>query len=167
MWSVKCGVWNLSATPLGLSFFAREPLTTCSPQLPTRFSSLHAPLGPKRQVTRHQNTYIISVLPVTDINISSNRALPTPRELLAHVPRTEAQAEFVAQSRDAIHRIIFGDDHRFLVVVGPCSIHDTVAGREYAARLAMLSPRRSPTACCSVMRVYFEKPRTALSAGRV
>jgi len=101
------------------------------------------------------------VLPVTDINISSNRALPTPRELLALVPRTDAQAEFVAQSRDAIHRIIFGDDHRFLVVVGPCSIHDTAAGRDYAARLAALS-REVSDRLLLVMRVYFEKPRTTV-----
>ena len=101
------------------------------------------------------------MLPVTDINISSNRALPTPRELLARVPRTEAQADFVAQSRDAIHRIIFGDDQRLLVVVGPCSIHDTVAGREYAARLATLS-REVSDRLLLVMRVYFEKPRTTV-----
>jgi len=101
------------------------------------------------------------VLPVSDINISSNRALPTPRELLARVPRTEAQAEFVAQSRDAIHRIIFGDDPRFLIVVGPCSIHDTAAGREYATRLAALS-REVSDRLLLVMRVYFEKPRTTV-----
>jgi len=101
------------------------------------------------------------VLKVTDINISSNRALPTPRELLARVPRTEAQADFVAQSRNALHRIIFGDDPRFLIVVGPCSIHDVAAGREYAERLAALS-REVSDRVLLVMRVYFEKPRTTV-----
>jgi 3-deoxy-7-phosphoheptulonate synthase len=101
------------------------------------------------------------VLPVTDINISSNRALPTPRELLARVPRTEAQADFVAHSREALHRIIFGDDPRFLLVVGPCSIHDVAAGREYAERLAALS-REVADRLLLVMRVYFEKPRTTI-----
>jgi len=98
---------------------------------------------------------------VTDINISSNRALPTPRELLASVPRTEAQARFVAASREAIHRIIFGDDPRWLLVVGPCSIHDVAAGREYAEKLAGLS-REVADRMLLVMRVYFEKPRTTV-----
>ncbi len=96
---------------------------------------------------------------VTDINISSNRALPTPHELLASAPRTDAQARFVAASREAIHRIIFGDDPRWLLVVGPCSIHDVAAGREYAEKLAALS-REVSDRLLLVMRVYFEKPRT-------
>jgi 3-deoxy-7-phosphoheptulonate synthase len=96
---------------------------------------------------------------VTDINISSNRALPTPRELLARVPRSEAQANFVAQSRAALQRIIFGDDPRLLLIIGPCSIHDVAAGREYAERLAALN-REVADRLLLVMRVYFEKPRT-------
>jgi 3-deoxy-7-phosphoheptulonate synthase len=98
---------------------------------------------------------------VTDINIAANRALPTPRELIAAAPRTDAQAEFVARSRDAIHRIIFGDDPRLLLVVGPCSIHDVAAGREYAERLAALN-REVSSHVLLVMRVYFEKPRTTV-----
>jgi 3-deoxy-7-phosphoheptulonate synthase len=98
---------------------------------------------------------------VTDINISANRALPTPRQLLAAVPKNDAQADFVARSREAIHRIIFGDDPRWLLVVGPCSIHDVTAGREYAQRLAALS-REVSDRILLVMRVYFEKPRTTI-----
>jgi 3-deoxy-7-phosphoheptulonate synthase len=104
-------------------------------------------------------SHFLTVLQVTDINISSNRALPSPRELLTRVPRTEAQADFVAQSRNAIHRIIFGDDTRLLLVVGPCSIHDVASGREYAKHLAELS-REVSDRILLVMRVYFEKPRT-------
>ncbi|MGA2053512.1 MAG: 3-deoxy-7-phosphoheptulonate synthase [Opitutales bacterium] len=98
---------------------------------------------------------------VTDINISANRALPTPRQLIASVPKNDVQAGFVARSREAIHRIIFGDDPRWLLVVGPCSIHDVVAGREYAQRLAALS-REVSDRLLLVMRVYFEKPRTTI-----
>ncbi|HVU38131.1 MAG TPA: 3-deoxy-7-phosphoheptulonate synthase [Opitutales bacterium] len=98
---------------------------------------------------------------VIDVNISSNRALPTPRELIARVPRTPVQAKFVAASREAIHRIIFGDDPRWLIVVGPCSIHDVAAGREYAEKLAALS-REVSDRLLLVMRVYFEKPRTTV-----
>jgi 3-deoxy-7-phosphoheptulonate synthase len=101
------------------------------------------------------------VLPVTDINISANRALPTPRALIAAVPKSPAQADFVARSREDIHRIIFGDDPRWLLVVGPCSIHDVTAGREYAERLAELS-REVSDRLLLVMRVYFEKPRTTV-----
>jgi 3-deoxy-7-phosphoheptulonate synthase len=98
---------------------------------------------------------------VTDINVVTNRALPTPRQLQTAVPKTEAQADFVARSREAIHRIIFGDDPRWLLVVGPCSIHDVAAGREYAQRLAALS-REVSDRIFIVMRVYFEKPRTTV-----
>jgi len=98
---------------------------------------------------------------VTDINIAANRALPTPRQLQTAVPKTEAQADFVARSREEIHRIIFGDDTRWLMVVGPCSIHDVNAGRDYARRLAALS-REVSDRMLLVMRVYFEKPRTTI-----
>lgn len=67
----------------------------------------------------------------------------------------------MVSSREAIHRIIFGDDRRLLVVVGPCSIHDTEGGIEYAKRLAPLAAELSDRLCL-VMRVYFEKPRTSI-----
>ncbi|MFU8848737.1 MAG: 3-deoxy-7-phosphoheptulonate synthase [Opitutales bacterium] len=98
---------------------------------------------------------------VTDINITSKTLLPTPVELCQEIQRTEAAEKFVAESREAINRIIFGDDRRLLVVVGPCSIHDLKAGREYAQRLAELS-KKVQDRMLLVMRVYFEKPRTTV-----
>ncbi|HEX2861973.1 MAG TPA: 3-deoxy-7-phosphoheptulonate synthase, partial [Lacunisphaera sp.] len=74
---------------------------------------------------------------------------------------TEAQAEFIARARSEIHRLIFTDDKRFLLIVGPCSIHDPEAGRDYARRLAALS-REVSDRIMVVMRVYFEKPRTTV-----
>ena len=97
----------------------------------------------------------------SDINVLETRPLPTPAALLAAAPKTEAQAEFVSRARDAIHRVIFTDDRRFLMIVGPCSIHDVDAGREYAGRLADLS-REVADRVMIVMRVYFEKPRTTV-----
>lgn len=97
----------------------------------------------------------------SDINVIRTAPLPTPFELIREIEKNEAQAEFISQSRQEIHRIIFGDDKRLLVVVGPCSIHDTVAGLDYAKRLAALS-RKVADRICIVMRVYFEKPRTSL-----
>ena len=73
---------------------------------------------------------------VTDINITSKTLLPSPLALCAEIEKTEAADKFVAESRDAINKIIFGDDRRLLVVIGPCSIHDLKAGREYAEKLA-------------------------------
>jgi len=97
----------------------------------------------------------------SDINVVETRALPSPVALLAELPKTEAQADFVARAREDIHRLIFTDDRRFLLVVGPCSIHDLVAGREYAQRLAVLA-RAVADRVMIVMRVYFEKPRTTV-----
>ncbi|MDQ8179914.1 3-deoxy-7-phosphoheptulonate synthase [Pelagicoccus sp. SDUM812005] len=97
----------------------------------------------------------------SDINVTRTDALPTPRQLISEYDKTEAQAEFISKSRDEIHEIIFGGDKRLLVVIGPCSIHDTEAGLEYAKRLAALSEKVKDRICL-VMRVYFEKPRTSL-----
>jgi 3-deoxy-7-phosphoheptulonate synthase len=97
----------------------------------------------------------------SDINVIETRALPTPAGLLAELPKTEAQAEFIARARREIHRLIFTDDKRLLFVVGPCSIHDVEAGRDYARRLAALS-REVSDRVMIVMRVYFEKPRTTV-----
>jgi 3-deoxy-7-phosphoheptulonate synthase len=68
----------------------------------------------------------------SDINVVETRALPSPAALLAELPKTEVQAEFVTRTRREIHRLIFTDDHRFLLIIGPCSIHDLEAGRAYA-----------------------------------
>jgi len=80
---------------------------------------------------------------------------------MAELPKTETQAAFVTAARRDIHRIIFTDDRRFLLIVGPCSIHDLEAGRDYARRLAALAAEVSDRVMI-VMRVYFEKPRTTV-----
>ena len=97
----------------------------------------------------------------SDINVTRTVPLPTPEQLIREIDATDAQYTFIEASRQEIHRIIFGDDRRFLVVIGPCSIHDTQAGLDYARRLAALS-KKVQDRICLVMRVYFEKPRTSL-----
>ncbi len=97
----------------------------------------------------------------SDINVVETRVLPTPAQLLAELPKSEAIADFVTRSRSEIHRIIFGNDKRFLLVVGPCSIHDVEAGRDYARLLAKCAKDVSDRVMI-VMRVYFEKPRTTV-----
>ncbi len=96
-----------------------------------------------------------------DVHVTDYRDLPTPRQLLAECPRTAAQSTQVAHQRAEIQRIIFGDDPRLLAVVGPCSVHDLAAGREYAQRLAVVAKRLQERVFV-VMRVYFEKPRTTI-----
>jgi len=95
----------------------------------------------------------------SDLNILASQPLPAPAELLAALPKTPAQAAMVRRSRRVIHDILSGGDPRLLVIVGPCSIHDVDAGREYARRLAALA-RDLGDRFVVVMRAYFEKPRT-------
>ena len=77
------------------------------------------------------------------------------------MPLSGAAAETVQNGRQAIYDIMDGKDHRLFVVVGPCSIHDVEAARDYAARLKKLADEVSDTLLI-VMRVYFEKPRTTV-----
>jgi 3-deoxy-7-phosphoheptulonate synthase len=98
---------------------------------------------------------------VSDLNVASNIPLPAPALMLHEIPRRETQAEFVADSRQHIRGIMQGSDPRALMIVGPCSIHDTRAGREYAARLRRLIDQVQDTVFI-VMRCYFEKPRTSI-----
>jgi 3-deoxy-7-phosphoheptulonate synthase len=99
--------------------------------------------------------------PVSDIHVHSNLPLPSPHELLSRLPRSDRHADFVVKSREVIREIIFGNDPRLLVIAGPCSIHDTAAGLEYAERFADLAARVQDEMLL-VMRVYFEKPRTTV-----
>ena len=98
---------------------------------------------------------------VSDLNVASNIPLPAPALMLHEIPRSEKQEEYVAQARQDVHNIIFHDDPRLLVVVGPCSIHDVKAGLDYAARLRALADRVRDRIYL-VMRCYFEKPRTTV-----
>jgi 3-deoxy-7-phosphoheptulonate synthase len=97
----------------------------------------------------------------SDLRISSVQSITTPRELLAELPASQASVDTVLASREAIRRILVGEDTRMLALVGPCSIHDAASAREYAGRLKSLSDRIADRIFV-VMRVYFEKPRTRL-----
>lgn len=98
---------------------------------------------------------------VRDLNVTKNVPLPTPTTLMQEVARSSEQAEFIANSRKIIRNILQGTDDRFLLIVGPCSIHDTKAGLEYAQKLAKLAEEVKDKVYI-VMRVYFEKPRTTV-----
>ncbi len=96
-----------------------------------------------------------------NINVLSSELLPTPEQVKQAQPLAPATEEFVFRSREVVRRILDREDPRLFVVVGPCSIHDVVAAREYAARLRGLAQRVDKTMLL-LMRVYFEKPRTTV-----
>ena len=98
---------------------------------------------------------------VSDLHVITNTALPSPKEMSAEIPRSDAHAAFVSKARAEIAATISGHDPRFLLVVGPCSIHDLKGGHEYAQRLAKLAAEVRDRVLI-VMRVYFEKPRTTV-----
>jgi 3-deoxy-7-phosphoheptulonate synthase len=96
-----------------------------------------------------------------DLRVEGYRPLIPPAILLDELPLSETGSRTVATAREELVRILDREDDRLIVVVGPCSVHDVVAGMEYARRLA-----RVATALAGdlriVMRVYFEKPRTTV-----
>jgi 3-deoxy-7-phosphoheptulonate synthase len=98
---------------------------------------------------------------VHNANVASQYVLTTPAALKEALPLTEALRAEVSASRDVVHNILDRRDPRLLVVVGPCSIHDTAAAMEYAGRLRELAEDVSDTLYV-VMRAYFEKPRTTV-----
>ena len=97
----------------------------------------------------------------SNLNVLSNAPLPSPAILMQDVPRTTEQAQLVSSSRKAICDSLFVPDSRFLLIVGPCSVHDTEACRIYAEKLAILADEVREKMNI-VMRVYFEKPRTTV-----
>ena len=105
--------------------------------------------------------WFVDVDQVTNLRITDSVALPSPHDLSGEIPRTSGQKALVAQSRNALHDLIYGVDKRMLAVVGPCSIHDLYACREYAQRFAKLAEETSDRLLL-VLRVYFEKPRTTV-----
>lgn len=109
----------------------------------------------------NQNSNTLNDNDIDDINISSMQALITPAELKAELPLSKTAYQTVSEGRNAIRKILNGEDKRLFVVIGPCSIHDTKAAHEYADRLKALSEKVKDTLCL-VMRVYFEKPRTTV-----
>lgn len=98
---------------------------------------------------------------VHNINVASQDILTTPEALKRELPLSDALGEAVASHRQSVWDILDRRDPRLLVVVGPCSIHDTKAAMDYAARLRALSEELADTLFI-VMRVYFEKPRTTV-----
>src|SRR5216684_1146530 len=96
-----------------------------------------------------------------DLRITQVRPLIPPAILLEEIPISERASNVVSDTRTAIADVLDGRDSRLVVVVGPCSIHDTRAALDYAARLHTVAARYADHLII-VMRSYFEKPRTSV-----
>ncbi|HEX6002560.1 MAG TPA: 3-deoxy-7-phosphoheptulonate synthase AroG [Burkholderiales bacterium] len=96
-----------------------------------------------------------------DLRIKEIKELMPPAHLLREFPVSDSAARTVYDTRRAIHRILHGADDRLLVIMGPCSIHDVKAAKDYAARLKEAKDALAKDLLI-LMRVYFEKPRTTV-----
>ncbi len=96
-----------------------------------------------------------------DLRINKTNELISPENLIQDIGLSDKAAATVNNARNAIHRILTGEDDRILAIVGPCSIHDPDAAREYAKGLKAAADKVSDDVFV-VMRVYFEKPRTTV-----
>ena len=100
--------------------------------------------------------------PIDNQHVIEIKALPSPRIIKTKLPITDEAATLVVETREAIRRILHGQDRdRLLVIVGPCSIHDPEAAYEYSAKLKPVADALRDRFLI-VMRTYFEKPRTTV-----
>ena len=93
------------------------------------------------------------------LNILTSKLMPTPEHLKEKLLLTDAMKQFITNSRSTIKNILSRKDPRFLVILGPCSIHDVKSAKEYAENLKLLSSKVQ-SKLFLIMRVYVEKPRT-------
>lgn len=96
-----------------------------------------------------------------DLRILQMTEVSPPSQVRDAFPLSEAASTCVYQTRDDVHKALHGEDSRLVVVVGPCSIHDPVAARDYAQRL-LEQRKKWAEDLIIIMRVYFEKPRTTV-----
>jgi len=100
-------------------------------------------------------------LRIENLNIHSEEEIIHPSKIKSEYPLTQKSVETVMNGQQTINNILDGKDPRLFVVVGPCSIHDVKAAREYAIKLKRLAEELQDELFL-VMRVYFEKPRTSV-----
>ncbi|TDG13637.1 3-deoxy-7-phosphoheptulonate synthase [Seongchinamella unica] len=96
-----------------------------------------------------------------DLRIQKTNELISPEQLIGEIGVSDKAAAIVTGARRGIHNILSGEDDRLVAVVGPCSIHDPDAAREYAAKLKSAADALAGDILV-IMRVYFEKPRTTV-----
>ncbi len=115
----------------------------------------------ERIMSDHTATTATPKSRLNDIHVNSEEILITPEALREALPLPEAGRVFVKSARNIIANIISKQDHRLLVITGPCSVHDVEAAKAYARQLKVLHDKYQDSMYI-VMRVYFEKPRTTV-----
>ena len=96
-----------------------------------------------------------------DVRVRGIAELTPPSQILRQFPITSKARRIVAEARHAIHRILHGADDRLVIIIGPCSIHDPKAAKDYGGKLLEIKQRLVDDLLV-LMRVYFEKPRTTV-----
>lgn len=96
-----------------------------------------------------------------DLRITGTKEILTPEELMRDLPLSEQASNTVTDARQHVYDVLDGKDDRLVIIMGPCSIHDTVAAIDYADRLKQLIDELEDDLII-IMRVYFEKPRTTV-----
>lgn len=96
-----------------------------------------------------------------DLRICEIKEVVAPVQIHKEIPITEQAAKTILQARNDVHGVLTGKDDRLVIIVGPCSIHDTKAAHEYAGRLKAVKDQFKDDLVI-IMRVYFEKPRTTV-----
>ena len=104
---------------------------------------------------------VISTPQTDDVRVIGTTDVIAPAALIHNLPLSSRAADTVLSARRTLREILSGGDRRLICIVGPCSIHDPLAAREYATRLQALAVRLSKDLFI-VMRSYFEKPRTTV-----
>ncbi len=114
-----------------------------------------------RPVNFEKGAHKVDYVKADDLRIADISPVINPHMLMEQIPASQEAISTTLTCRSQIQQILDGKDHRILVVVGPCSIHDTIAAMEYAQRL-QVQKQRLENDLLIVMRVYFEKPRTTI-----
>ena len=115
----------------------------------------------KSQFTSKKLQEILMDKQIHNTNIASETVITSPDDLSKQLPITQKAKRNIMEGRKAVIDILNGNDSRFMVIIGPCSIHDLESAKEYANKLYALSEELKESLYI-VMRVYFEKPRTTI-----
>ena len=113
----------------------------------------------------HPDITNINMPEIENINVLDFDPMPSPEEIHARVPLSEKAARTVMQGRDALRNILERKDHRLFIVIGPCSIHDVEAAKDYAQRLKVLADKVSDTLFLVMRRSYWLAALTLLGLG--
>src|ERR1035441_4365513 len=146
--------------PTILLNYTFSPQYALNPRLLAWYTPRRNP--PRRLIAQPLPNPMHSLHRTDDLRIKWTKVVLPPVFLDEELPISDAASSTVFQARSRVSDILAGSDPRLLVVVGPCSIHDTTAAREYARLLKPIMEELSQSLCI-VMRVYFEKPRTTRS----